>query len=329
MSTLTVILAVTALGLAPFSIAGSQGTVPPRRAHHALVYDETRGAVLLSGGSTPLDSGRRFEMFNDVWTFDGTRWTALPPSGDRMSGTSLVFDSRRGRVVSLGGYDGRSRGDLREFSSGAWRGLGRHPGGPVAEPGFVYDRRRDVFVAFGGSAGPGQALGETWELSDTTWTRVAAAGPSARQGYVMVYDERRGVTVLFGGAGTVPRGQRPPMLNDVWEYDGRQWRQRPETGPSARASAGAAYDARRSLVIVFGGATPEGFRNDTWAWDGTAWRELSATGPEPRAMGYLAYDRRRDRVVLFGGRKGWPDGDLNDTWEWDGSSWRLISAGGP
>ena len=92
----------------------------------------------------------------------------------------------------------------------------------------------------------------------------------------------------------------------------------------ARNGAGATFDSRRGLVIVFGGAGPGGFLGDTWSWDGTAWRKLADTGPEPRVMGYLAYDRNRDRVVLFGGRKGWPDGDLNDTWEWDGVSWKKV-----
>ena len=303
-----------------------QSGAPPRRAHHSLVYDATGQRVLLSGGSTPLEGGQRFEFFNDLWAFDGTSWTPLGTSGDQMSGAALAFESRRGRVVSFGGYRGGvgSLGELRALEENAWRSLGRHPEIVAAEPGFVYDARRGRFVSFGGSAGRGQAHGDTWEYDGSTWTKAVLTGPPARQGHVMVFDERRGVTVVFGGMGTGPAGQRPPMLGDLWEYDGERWTQRQGAGPSPRAGAGAAYDARRGLVIVFGGTSSDGFLGDTWAWDGSVWRQLATSGPEPRAMGYLAYDARRDRVVLFGGRKGWPEGDLNDTWEWDGSAWREV-----
>ena len=50
---------------------------PPARAHHFLVYDDARQLVLLAGGSTPHDNGSRFEFFNDLWSFDGKRWSAL------------------------------------------------------------------------------------------------------------------------------------------------------------------------------------------------------------------------------------------------------------
>jgi hypothetical protein len=85
--------------------------------------------------------------------------------------------------------------------------------------------------------------------------------------------------------------------------------QKQVAGPDPRNGAGAAYDSKRGLVILFGGAGADGFTEDTWSWDRTTWKKLADTGSEPRAMGYLEYDSNRDGVVLFGGRKGWPDGD--------------------
>lgn len=309
----------------PSTAGAQQPDAPPRRAHHALAYDEVRQRLLLTGGSTPLEGGRRFEFFNDLWEFDGTRWSPLPPSGEKLSGTGLAFDARRKRMLSFGGYTGPAHlGELRVLESNAWRTIGRHPAMAVAEPGFVYDSRRDRFVTFGGSAGPGQLWGDTWEYDGVTWTKLSAPSPPARMAHAMVFDERRGRTVVFGGMGVGAPGQPPPGLGDTWEFDGQTWTQRQVTGPSPRSGAGAAYDDRRGLVILFGGVTAGGFQGDTWSWDGTEWKKLADTGPEPRGMGYLAYDKRRDRVVLFGGRKGWPDGDLNDTWEWDGAGWRRV-----
>ena len=298
---------------------------PHRRAHHALVYDESRERVLLTGGSTPLDGGQRFEFFNDLWAFDGSSWSKLSESGDRMSGMRLVWDASQARVVSFAGYLRRYFGVLRTVRDDQWVTLGDFPDQAVAEPGFVFDRQRNRFVVYGGSTGPGQARGDTWEFDGTTWTQVPVTGPGARQAHAMVYDEKRGRVVLFGGLGTAPRGTQPPSFGDLWEFDGRSWTARREPGgPGPRHSAGAAYDSKRGLVILFGGVDSAGFSGETWSWDGIAWKKLASSGPEARGMGYLTYDRKRDRVVLFGGRKGWPDGDLNDTWEWNGTAWERV-----
>ena len=88
---------------------------------------------------------------------------------------------------------------------------------------------------------------------------------------------------------------------------------------------GAAYDAKRGMLVVFGGSGPDGYFGDTWGWDGSTWTRLAETGPAPRVMGAMAWDARREVIVMFGGRNGWPDGDLNDTWEWDGTRWREIT----
>jgi hypothetical protein len=298
---------------------------PPRRAHHALVYDEARERVLLTGGSTPLDSGQHFQFFNDLWAFDGTSWTRLPESGQKLSGMRLAWDAPRSRVVSFGGYLGRSFGLLRTLRDDQWVTLGDYPDLAAAEPGFVFDRMRSRLVVFGGSTGPGQALGRTMEFDGTTWIAREVTGPSQRQAHAMVYDEQRGRVVVFGGLGTAPGGQQPPLIGELWEFDGEKWTERTEPGgPGPRHSPGVAYDTRRGLTILFGGLTATGFAGDTWSWDGTAWKQLAQTGPAPRAMGYMAYDRKHDRIVLFGGRKGWPDGDLNDTWEWNGTEWRRV-----
>ncbi len=296
---------------------------PPRRAHHAQVYDESRQRVLLTGGSTPLDGGQRFAFFNDLWAFDGTTWTLLGESGDKMSGMRLAWDGVNRRVLSFGAYTGRSIGLLRALSGDQWTTIGQNADMPAAEPGFAFDSKRNRFVAFGGSSGPGQALGVTWEFDGAAWDRVSAVSPPPRQAHAMAFDEKHGRTVPFGGMGTAPPGQAPPALGDTWEFDGTSWIERKVTGPGPRSGAGFAYDTKRGLVILFGGVG-EGFFGDTWSWDGSAWKKLSDTGPEPRGMGYLAYYKQRDRLVLFGGRKAWPDGDRNDTWEWDGTAWRRV-----
>lgn len=304
------------------SLAVGQRASPPKRAHHALVYDDTRHVVLMTGGSTPLDGGQRFQFFNDLWAFSDSGWQLLGESGEQLSGVGLAWDDRRQMVLSFGGFNGNSLGELRRLEINQWRALGTHPSVLAAEPGFAYDSKRGRFVTFGGSGQSG-LNGETWEYDGTSWTKRNTTSPPARQAHAMVYDAGRGVTVIFGGMGTGPAGQPSPSLGDTWEFDGNTWASRDVIGPPPRRAPGVAYDSKRGLVVLFGGLGANGALGDTWAWNGIAWRRLATTGPEPRAMGYMAYDKARDRVVLFGGRKGWPN-DLDDTWEWDGVSWKRI-----
>ncbi|HEX9892793.1 MAG TPA: hypothetical protein VGA78_02670 [Gemmatimonadales bacterium] len=258
----TIGIAVALGGVLP--AVSAQPVTPGRRAHHALVYDEARQLILLTAGSTPVNGGQSFTFFNDLWAFDGSGWRPLGESGERLSGIRLAYDAPRHRVTSFGGYNGRSMGELRALEGEQWRILGRLAEMLVAEPGFVFDLGRNRFVAFGGSSGPGRPAGDTWEYDGTSWTRLAPAGPPPRQAHVMVFDERRGRTLVFGGMGAGASGQPPPSLDDTWEFDGRTWVRREVSGPSARHSAGVAYDSKRGLVILFGGSA----MTDSWATPG-------------------------------------------------------------
>src|SRR5262247_2619985 len=86
----------------------------------------------------------------------------------------------------------------------------------------------------------------------------------------------------------------------------------------ASYSAGAAFDDRRGVLVVFGGYRPGGGLNgETGEWNGFDWRRLDVHGPGPRQSAAMAFDPLRGVVVLFGGDNG--AGPLGDTWEWDGS----------
>jgi hypothetical protein len=304
-------------------------TVPAKRAHHAIVYDEANARILITGGSSPFTGGQCCAFFNDLWAFDGTRWTALPSSGASMSGMRLAYDAQNRRVLSFGGFmnGGQIMPDLRVLHNNIWTALTPLTQMPAAESGFIYDSRRGRFVAFGGGSTNDRVNGDTWEFDGNAWTRVATGGPPARLGHVMVYDEQRGRIVVFGGISSVTQGVTPQVFRDLWEFDGSSWREiTAPNGPSARSEAGAAYDTNRRVVIIYGGADATSSLGDLWSWNGTVWAKLgdpSPEGPEPRGMGYIAYDKRRDRVVLFGGRIAWPN-DANDTWEWDGSRWTRV-----
>lgn len=293
-------------------------SLPPKRAHHEVVYDAFNKRILLSGGSTPLNGGSSFEFFNDLWSFDGKEWKFIGVAGDRRSGIKMAYDSKRKKIYSFGGFSGSSSlADLRVLENGEWKTVSNFPEMKAAEPGFVYDESRDRLIAFGGSADR-NVQGNTWEWDGSAWKKFEGPGPGARQAFAMVYDSKNKKTILFGGM----NGEGKGFEDGIWEFDGKAWRNIPFNGPNpgARGTPGYAYDSKRGLFIIFGGMSNGSFKNDTWSWNGKEWKQLADKGPAPRGMGYMAYDKHRDRIVLFGGRLGWPN-DTNDTWEWDGINW--------
>ena len=161
--------------LPALSTARAQFVAPPKRAHHALVYDGQRQRVLLTGGNVPIADGKSVTTFNDLWAFDGTRWEALPSSGLQMWGMRLAFDSRRRRVLSFGGNsDRRSISDVRVLEKDVWTTLGQHSEMPAAEAGLCTTRD-----ATGSS--PSVGRWETAQRMATHGSSPAAHGPRSRR----------------------------------------------------------------------------------------------------------------------------------------------------
>lgn len=88
-----------------------------------------------------------------------------------------------------------------------------------------------------------------------------------------------------------------------------------------------AYDSKREVAVLMGGANYIDSYNDTWEWDGDTWSSRSADLPHRRSQHAMVFDTARNRIVLFGGA-GYNEA-FGDTWEWDGASWTLIPARGP
>jgi len=204
---------------------------------------------------------------------------------------------------------------------------------------MAYDAARGVVVLFGGGVGgaPEGLLDDTWEYDGTTWTEVhPPTSPSARGHHAMAYDSAREVTVLFGGGGSPPyttHGPPPgwdPTAADTWEYDGTTWTDvSPPTSPSSRGALAMAYDAGRSVVVLFGGVHvgmsseekinlhPYLLGTMTWEYDGASWTEINSVVTPPAQLGHvMVYDAARGAIVLLGSYG--PDGRASPTWEYYG-----------
>jgi hypothetical protein len=72
---------------------------PAARIGHTLVYDSTRRRVALFGGQSTTAA------LNDVWEWDGVRWTEQPLSTrpPPRSFHTMIYDEARGMLVMFGG----------------------------------------------------------------------------------------------------------------------------------------------------------------------------------------------------------------------------------
>jgi hypothetical protein len=138
----------------------------------------------------------------------------------------------------------------------------------------------------------------------------------------LAFDPTASCIVLFGGAS----GSK--LFADTWTWDGTEWTQLADTGPTARSGHALAYDDERKCVVLFGGRNASNPLGDTWEWDGTEWTQVQNVGPSARSAHAMAFDATASGVVLFGGADSNGAG-LNDTWLWDGTDWTQVADTGP
>ena len=137
----------------------------------------------------------------------------------------------------------------------------------------------------------------------------------------MTYSLAAGGVIAAGGA----RACGVDVLADsaVWVWNGTRWSTTGASLPSRREDALVAFDARRRVLLLYGGRMGGTVHADTWELEGRQWhRRASATdaGPGQLEHAALGFDERRGRAVVFGG--GSRDGRMFDvTWEWDGRAW--------
>jgi hypothetical protein len=252
-----------------------------------------------------------------------------PPEFD----ATASYDSKRQVMVMFGGTVIPTTTSLSdqtwEWNGGSWnRATGPGPEGRVGSA-MVFDSSRGVSVLFGGHNNNQQKINDTWEWNGTAWQFRTTNGPVQRADHAMVYDSDRKRTVMYGGY----IGLRTYLPAETWEWDGNIWQRVGVNGPPLSRTAHAmAYDAKRKVTLLFGGAASqdgltENTPTDTWAWDGTGWSRKATTGPSARYYPKMVYDSQREVVVLLGGLDT-NRNTLTDVWEWNGSRWSPRSTAG-
>jgi len=245
---------------------------PGRREGMSLATEASGNRLLAFGGDG-------WDLRDDTWRWDGSRWTDLAVAGPSARAWASLFQ-QAGRLYLFGGMS-RLSNSLPTYHSDTWQWNGTawtllHPvNAPTARIGMgvAYDLVHNEAVLFGG--GDTTLLGDTWTFNGTNWQlRQPATSPTPRVWPAMANDPHRNRIVLFGGQ------HNYTSQNDTWEWNGFTWTQQfPPSHPSMSGTGSMAFDPLRQQLVL--AQAMSGPAIDLWSYDGLDWH---AIGSHPRPM---------------------------------------------
>lgn len=242
----------------------SPATVPAARLTPLMVYDRSRGHVVLYGGFT-----RAPNTFNDMWEWNGSNWLPISPDTSpphtappSRSSAALVWENNR--AILFGGHVAPNTvfDDTWEWDGTGWRQLSpTNRPAARADYGMAYDPVRQRVVLYGGWV-PWNSVWyhDTWEWDGNDWTQMSPVNsPGDLTAARMTYDPNLHGIVLFGGY--TPSST---FVNDTWIWNGTNWtRAQTPCAPSNRQSV-SFFDGVRHHTVVYGGLGASGSLDDTW-----------------------------------------------------------------
>lgn len=246
-----------------------------------------------------------------------------PPRRD----STMAYDPRHHMVLLFGGQieaiEGPETNQTWAWNGHGWKQLHPASSPPALQGKMVYDAASQRIILFLNQVKSGGIVAnEMWAWDGATWQQLHPAVMPEVLGASIAYDEERHQIVLFGGA--VPSGRFITYMNTTWTWNGTTWQQQhPATSPSPRTGAAMAYDAVHQQIVLFGGATLNGYSSETWTWNGTIWQLHHVTGTPPVDQNVsLVYDSVTRQTLLFGMTSS------DTTWAWNGTGWVSVAAHG-
>lgn len=168
-------------------------------------------------------------------------------------GVAMAYDRATGRVLLFGGVDHIAKPSIRYGDTWAWDGRGWEElsrSGPSARiwPAMVYDGGNGGLLLFGGFDGE-RRLNDSWHWDGHQWVPLHPAhSPPARWHFTMAFDEARRRVVLFGGVNHIGN---VTAYGDTWIWDGTDWKQVSNQGPSPRFGHAIACEDGKPQTIAF------------------------------------------------------------------------------
>ena len=275
---------------------------PPAMLNPKLVYDATRGHVVMYGGDDAITT----TYFPGMWELDETGWeTICNPCGPlELVGQGMAYDRKRGVIVMYGGYnESAAVASVWEFDS-QWH---QRSDGPTTLQNLqmVYDESTSTVLAFGGFTDDNdtQASNAMYGYDGTSWTPLSSHASVADSNTVAAYDGRNGLVYS-----TDDVGDGAVFTNGIDAFDGTSWS--PVCGgpcsTDPRNDSAMVYDRGLGTILWIGGYSQMDGRIGHVASLDANGSEFDVMPPDPALPGRegwgVAYDEGRDVVVLYGGR---------------------------
>ena len=286
---------------------------------------------------SPNDPGCRLTALAPAPLAGVDAWTNVT-AGQRFSppplvGASLAYDPLDNYLILFGGCTATrcpAPPQTWKFAGGNWTLLLAGASQPPARAfaSMTYDSKDGYLVLFGGWAGPGRPLNDTWGFVGGIWSNLTSLAPAPPPGgsAAMTYDHGDGYALLFGGG---PSPSSP--VGWTWRFVGGAWKNLTATAgapPSSRMGASLSWDDQDGYALLFGGRNASGgLLGDTWTFSKGKWTPANLTStvnPPARVGEVLTFSGVDNAVLLFGGMgSGSPLGDL---WRYVGAKWTNLSA---
>jgi len=229
-------------------------------AEHAMAYDDSRGRIVLFGGT----NGTTHAFSNDTWEWNGTNWTHMHPQSSPPAryNHAMAYDSVAKKIVMFGGYGnyGESN-DTWTYDGINWTNVASAIS-PPARSGhsMAFDTARGQMVMFGGLlSNPTPAwYSDTWLRDANGWHQASTTNaPVGRTGHLLAYHSAMKSVVMIGGNGGKDisgRSWNYDFRRETWVWDGRGWIQQfPQVQPGPAYTLSAAYDdVKQGLVVHLG-----------------------------------------------------------------------------
>lgn len=237
---------------------------PSPRAATTMVHDGVSGKMIIFGG---FGLGHSV-VSNETWsyTYASNSWSRIETrdAPSERASYGMALDEKRRELVLFGGFTERGYFNdvwVYDIATQEWHSkdlTGEVPA-PRGAMSFVYDKKNDHFVMYGGFSDSG-FYSDTWILdpADETWKKHEALSAPPPLRTRMIYDESLGAPVFFGGdvVPSVGHQSSPVPSDSTWSYDSssRKWSELVTSdAPAPRSLHGIVYDREAKSIVIFGG----------------------------------------------------------------------------
>ena len=312
--------------------------VPPARSAHSMVYDSTRGRIIVFGGRKEATVVRvRFGIHGDTWAWQDGDWQDLAPGNapEARFYTGMAYDRDRDRVVLYGGYHYATDGktlvpltDTWEYDGDNWSRVADN--GPVlTKPLLVFDAVRHETLMLGTNADAAVQM-YRWNPGASRWDAVTPALlPPCVADAQLVYQAHNQRPIVAGGICSGVGVNEEP-----YEWDGANWVKivSPKFATTIRKiDAAMTYDTVAKQVVRFGGQNPVSGIHDsfTGTYRNRLWHQAtSLANPRARSMPLFRRDPDRELVWMYGGLNEYSSGQfveyLDELWSYRNGTWTLL-----